>query len=178
MVSVLWRESSIQHALRTRQCVARTSIDSFRPLQMLSQIQRILIFHPLCSNPVQSYAHIRYLLPDRISVGGATAGETPAFPCPRLARVPSPQRAQQGCWLLRGVVRLRSAGSSMSAPAAHIVARSRITAAVIAIAQSVRSLLANGGLPHVNENCSPRATCTWSSPSPATWPQWCCRTKR
>jgi hypothetical protein len=43
---------------------------------------------------------------------------------------------------------------------------------------SVRSLLANGGLPHVDENCSPRATCTWSSHSPATWPQWCCRTKR
>jgi len=57
-------------------------------------------------------------------------------------------------------------------------APTRITAAVIAIAQSVRPLLANGGLPHVDENCSPRATCTWSSHSPATWPQWCCRTKR
>src|SRR5260221_9270380 len=82
------------------------------------------------------------------------------------------------CLLLRGFVRLRAAGISMSAPAAHIVPRSRITAAVIAIAQSVRSLLANGGLPHVDENCSPRATCTWSSHSPATWPQWCCRTKK
>src|SRR5258707_15816155 len=98
MVSVLWRESSIQHALRTRQCVARTSIDSFRPLQMLSQIQRILIFHPLCSNPVQSYAHIRYLLPDRISVGGASAEETRAFPCPRLVRVPATQRDEKVTW--------------------------------------------------------------------------------
>src|SRR5260370_120343 len=58
------------------------------------------------------------------------------------------------CWPLRGVVRLRSADISMSAPAAHIVLRSRITAAVIAIAQSVRPLLANGGLLHGDENCS------------------------
>jgi hypothetical protein len=61
---------------------------------------------------------------------------------------------------LRGVVRLRSAGISMTAPAAHIVPRSRITAAVIAIAQSVRPLLANGGSPPDDENCSLRATYT------------------
>ena len=61
---------------------------------------------------------------------------------------------------IRGDLRLRSVGISMSAHAAHIVLRSRITAAVIAIAQSVRPLLANGGLPHVGENCSPRATYT------------------
>src|SRR5260370_27113626 len=58
------------------------------------------------------------------------------------------------CWPLRGVVRLRSADLSMSAPAAHIVLRSRITPAVIAIAQSVRPLLAHGGLLHAAEYCS------------------------
>ena len=40
-----------------------------------------------------------------------------------------------------------------------------------ATARSVRPLLANGGLPHVDENFSRRATCTWSSPSLAAWPR-------
>jgi hypothetical protein len=66
----------------------------------------------------------------------------------------------------------------MSAPAAHIAPPSRITVAVIATARSVRPLLANGGLPHVDENLSPRGTCTWSSPSLAVWPRWYCTTKR
>src|SRR5258708_3169728 len=62
------------------------------------------------------------------------------------------------CWLLRGVVRLRSAGISMSAPAAHIVPRSRITAAVIAIAQ-------------VSDRCSRTVDCrTWTRTAPHALP--------
>ena len=61
----------------------------------------------------------------------------------RTAELPSSSETASGsvgnmsecCWRLYDVARLRSAGISMSAPAAHIVPRSRITAAVIAIAQ-------------------------------------------
>jgi hypothetical protein len=55
---------------------------------------------------------------------------------------------------------------SMSAPVAGIAPPSRITAAVIGIARSVRSLLGTAGSLHVGENFSRPAICTWSSHCP------------
>jgi len=66
----------------------------------------------------------------------------------------------------------------MSAPGADIVPPSRITAAAIATARSVRSLHENAGSLRVDENCFRRATCTWSSHSPAAWLPWFCRTRK
>ena len=78
------------------------------------------------------------------------------------------------CWPLRGVVRPRSAGISMSALVAHSAPRST---AVIAIAQSVRPLPPTVGLQHVARSCSRLAT-MWSSRLSVIWPRWCCRTRR
>ena len=58
-------ESNIPHAQRSLPCVSRTLIDSFCPLQMWSQILRILIFHPLYSNRSRSDERALYLRPDR-----------------------------------------------------------------------------------------------------------------
>ncbi len=82
------------------------------------------------------------------------------------------------CWPWRAVGLPHSAAISMSAPAVDIAPPSRITAAVIVTARSVRPQLANNGSRRVKRNCSPRAICTWSSPSLAAWPHWCCRTRR
>ena len=82
------------------------------------------------------------------------------------------------CWPLRGVVPPHSAVISMSAPAAGIVPPSRITAAAIGIAPSVRSLLGNDGSLRVDENFSRPATCMSSSPCPTGWRHWSCRTRR
>jgi hypothetical protein len=65
----------------------------------------------------------------------------------------------------------------MSAPAAGI-APSRLIAAEISTARSVRSLLGNAGSPRVAVNCSRPAICTWSSHSPADWRHWFCRTRK
>ena len=67
---------------------------------------------------------------------------------------------------------------SMSAPAAGIVPPSRITAAGIGTARSVRPLPGNAGSLHVNENFSRPATSMSSSRSHAGWHHWPCRTKR
>src|SRR5260221_12280982 len=98
MNSVPPRESSIQHASRSLQCVARTLIESFCPIQMLSQTLRILIFHPLRSNRAQSDKRIQYLQPDRKSAGVASVEETGSYPCPRLARVRADQRDGRVSW--------------------------------------------------------------------------------
>src|SRR5216683_1544354 len=82
------------------------------------------------------------------------------------------------CWPFSGVVPPHSAVISMSAPVAGIVPPSRITAAAIATARSVRSLHENAGSLRVDENCFRRATCTWSSHSPAAWLPWFCRTRK
>src|SRR6516165_12171128 len=74
------------------------------------------------------------------------------------------------CWPSRGVVLPHWAVISMSAPVVGIVPPFRITAAEIATARSVRPPLGNNGLLRVNENFSPRATCTWSSHSPPLGP--------
>jgi len=52
-----------------------------------------------------------------------------------------------------------------------------ITAAAIAIARSVRPPLGNAGSRRVDKNCSPPATCMWSSHYPAGWLHWCRRTR-
>src|ERR1700756_1490938 len=57
-------------------------------------------------------------------------------------------------------------------------APSRITAAVTAIARSVRPLLGTAGSLRVDENFSRPVICTWSSHSPVAWPHWCYRTRR
>src|SRR5258707_2858524 len=82
------------------------------------------------------------------------------------------------CWPFSGVVPPHSAVISMSAPGADIVPPSRITAAAIATARSVRSPHENAGSLRVDENCFRRATCTWSSHSPAAWLPWFCRTRK
>src|SRR5882724_9841783 len=82
------------------------------------------------------------------------------------------------CWPFGAVVLPHSAVISMSAPVAGIVPPSRITAAAIATARSVRSLRGNAGSLRVDENCSRPAICMWSSHSPAAWRHWFCRTRR
>src|SRR5580700_5392603 len=84
--------------LRGTYRVARTLIGSFCPIQMLSQTLRIQIFHPLCSNRVQSDKRIQYLQPDRKSAGVASVEETRAYPCPRLARVRADQPDGRVSW--------------------------------------------------------------------------------
>src|SRR5271169_2724973 len=82
------------------------------------------------------------------------------------------------CWPFGDVVPPHSAAISTSAPVAGIVPPSRITAAAIATARSVRSLHGNAGSLRVNENFFQHATRTWSSHSPAAWRRWFCRTRR
>ena len=67
--------------------MARTLLDSFCPLQMWSQILRILIFHPLYSNRSRSDERALYLRPDRRLADEAIVLGTRASLCPILRRV-------------------------------------------------------------------------------------------
>jgi hypothetical protein len=88
---------SAPHALRSPHCVVRDLIGNFSGVQMRSQIQKLLNFHPRCSSRAPSGGHTLCSRPDEKSAG-AGRGEIRASPGPGVARVQPVQRGGKEPW--------------------------------------------------------------------------------